>query len=508
MTVRNRQLIFFVALAAALVMLLTLGGIAFAGSQAPNTACVDGYVINHRELAVDGTRTTPSLFVEAISANATVTTTVGSDGYFKFAELPVGDWNFRMQLPEGWDGIVPLAERGGLAETGLTPIVEKDGCHRVVFKIRRLFEVIVIKWEEGLDGSVAPGMDWVIHATPVNDPFVKAQTDTTSDDGSVGFTLTAGHWVISEVVKPGWKPITPSRVTLDLDQYASIGARDPVVFKNLKPPCYSAIVVEKLGFGTDADGNEVLLGPLAGWQVTVSRADGAMAPVTKVTDGSGKATFANLPPGVYKIKEHLQVGWETMDANPQTVVHMDCETSTVRFSNKETKGDLRIYGKKLFKAWTPPYQGHLVGLSGWTITATLVGTEMYTTTVTNALGDYLFPEAQLKEAGLAFPGATIEVCEEDRDNWIHVTPKCVRVHFPYPLPPDYAGVEVNFTNIQDPPVAGSTSGGSCRTSHLIARGETLARIAGRYGVSMSALVRLNGIKNPDVIYAGQTLCIP
>ena len=48
----NRKFAFVVALAAALVMLFVLSSTAFAGS--PTTVCVDGYVINHREVAVNG----------------------------------------------------------------------------------------------------------------------------------------------------------------------------------------------------------------------------------------------------------------------------------------------------------------------------------------------------------------------------------------------------------------------------------------------------------------------
>ncbi len=44
--------------------------------------------------------------------------------------------------------------------------------------------------------------------------------------------------------------------------------------------------------------------------------------------------------------------------------------------------------------------------------------------------------------------------------------------------------------------------------HIVQRGETLARIAARYGVSISALVAANGIRNPNLIYTGQRLIIP
>jgi len=510
----NRKLALVVALFAVLVMLFILTNVASASGQ--TTICVDGYVINHRELAVDGTKISPQLYVEAVSANGTYSATVDDNGYFKFDALPVGSWNFRLQLPEGWEGIVPQAEIAGVAETGSTELDEQDACYRIVFKIRRVFGVMVVKWEELLDGTVQPGVDWEIVATPVGDPYVHPEEATTDVGGQAWFTLTAGTWQIRETLKTGWTAITPSQVTLNLDQYAPAGAMDPVIFKNLEPPCKSEIDVQKYGYGLDVNGKEIQLGPLAGWQVTVSRADNTMLPITKVTDGQGKATFTNLPPGVYTVQETVQAGWEAMSDNPQTVIHKDCEVTPVRFENKELKGELSISGRKLLKAWEPPYQGTVVGLPGWVITATLVGTDVMTSTVTDALGNYTFSEAQLKAAGIAFPGASVEVSEEVRDNWISVTPTSVTIKFPYPVPSNYTGATVNFTNAEDPPVATgrsaaagtSASAGGCRARIVVHWGETLARIAARYGVSVGSVARLNNIRNADLIYAGQRLCIP
>jgi LysM repeat protein len=44
--------------------------------------------------------------------------------------------------------------------------------------------------------------------------------------------------------------------------------------------------------------------------------------------------------------------------------------------------------------------------------------------------------------------------------------------------------------------------------HIVQRGETLSQIARRYGVSTTALAQANGISNPNFIYAGQRLAIP
>lgn len=46
------------------------------------------------------------------------------------------------------------------------------------------------------------------------------------------------------------------------------------------------------------------------------------------------------------------------------------------------------------------------------------------------------------------------------------------------------------------------------SSYLIRSGDTLSGIAARYHTSVSALARLNGIKNVNLIYAGRTLRLP
>lgn len=54
----------------------------------------------------------------------------------------------------------------------------------------------------------------------------------------------------------------------------------------------------------------------------------------------------------------------------------------------------------------------------------------------------------------------------------------------------------------------SSAGGSgCEQFYTIHRGDTLFRIATRFGTSTWALANLNGIHNPDRIYAGQTICV-
>jgi len=66
-----------------------------------------------------------------------------------------------------------------------------------------------------------------------------------------------------------------------------------------------------------------------------------------------------------------------------------------------------------------------------------------------------------------------------------------------------------------PPVQGQARGlkagqqaVECETYHRVRRGETLYRIGLRYGVSWREIAEANYLRNPNRIYAGQTLCIP
>lgn len=55
--------------------------------------------------------------------------------------------------------------------------------------------------------------------------------------------------------------------------------------------------------------------------------------------------------------------------------------------------------------------------------------------------------------------------------------------------------------------AHSAGGSGCAQFYTVRYGDTLYRIAVRFGTTTWALARLNGISNPNYIRAGQTLCV-
>jgi LysM repeat protein len=57
-------------------------------------------------------------------------------------------------------------------------------------------------------------------------------------------------------------------------------------------------------------------------------------------------------------------------------------------------------------------------------------------------------------------------------------------------------------------VAAPQSNSNCVKYHLVQPGENLFRIGLQYGLTVETLMQANGLYNPSVVYAGQSLCIP
>jgi len=54
----------------------------------------------------------------------------------------------------------------------------------------------------------------------------------------------------------------------------------------------------------------------------------------------------------------------------------------------------------------------------------------------------------------------------------------------------------------------TVAAGGCPRPYVVQWGDTLYAIAQRFGTTVQTLARLNAIPNPNLIYAGQTLCLP
>jgi len=71
-----------------------------------------------------------------------------------------------------------------------------------------------------------------------------------------------------------------------------------------------------------------------------------------------------------------------------------------------------------------------------------------------------------------------------------------------------AGQNLTVCRGGGPNVPGPTPGGKCKLTHIVKPGETLTGIALLYGHTSYVLSVVNNLGNPNLIYAGQVLCIP
>ncbi|MFC2015613.1 LysM peptidoglycan-binding domain-containing protein [Chloroflexota bacterium] len=57
-------------------------------------------------------------------------------------------------------------------------------------------------------------------------------------------------------------------------------------------------------------------------------------------------------------------------------------------------------------------------------------------------------------------------------------------------------------------VVSAAPASTCGVTHVVKRGQNLYRIAAKYGTTVKAIVKANGLWNPNYIYTGQRLYIP
>lgn len=107
-----------------------------------------------------------------------------------------------------------------------------------------------------------------------------------------------------------------------------------------------------------------------------------------------------------------------------------------------------------------------------------------------------------EDSGIPTLAPTINVNESPRD-----------VATPTPsLPPTFTPVPAesqgHIFNVNEGSSVSSPVFSGTRFIYTVQRGDTLGRIAERYGVSVNDLVTLNKIANPNLIEVGQQLIIP
>jgi hypothetical protein len=503
-----------------LAVILALGlliPVVSAYAQDENTAvtpndkiCVEGSVINFNEVLLSDYTWTITYGPAGGTETATVTT--DENGKFKIEDgLSVGDWTFSMDPTENgpWEGITALSFNVPLK-------YGHNHCAQIRWKLVRRVPVVVTK----IDDQHNPLEGWIIRAEPAQGNWFASPIEQTTDaSGATTFYLTEGQWNFKEYPPAGvsYTPIVPTNGQQSLTVKWEADANGQPIPQTLRFKNRVVVngCIDVYKFDVPVLEGEAAT-PLPGWKMTVKRANGTVV-ATGYTDAAGKVTFSNLPFGPYTVVEEQRNGWAPAYPTGFTAeVTQAAPCVEVNFINEQDFG-YSFVGRKIDD------NGH-VGLPNWKITIKPLDTGGALPTngtvengtayvLTDGLGNYRFDFAT---NDYRVPGASYQICEEQKAGWLPHTSLCYNVRLPSkPGSPvkvwDFINQQVgHHESVVYGPAQGGSSG-SCRYTVTVQPGDSLYGIGAAYGVSASAMLAANPwvYSRPHYyVYPGDSVCVP
>jgi len=233
----------------------------------------------------------------------------GSNGRYEFENLGPGTYIIREAVKEGWKQTTPAGGKHVVTLSSGSDVKDKDFGNK-------LGEIRGMKFEDldgdGIRDSNEKGLrGWTIYLDINNDGIYNRgePSSVTDRNGEYEFSdLTAGTYIVREVVKSGWTQTAPTdgKYVVTLSSGSVSTGND---FGNFKLGSISGIKFR------DTNGNGVRNAGearLSGWTIYLDKNDnGALdgGEPSTVTDRNGKYQFTNLGPGTYNVREVLPDGW-------------------------------------------------------------------------------------------------------------------------------------------------------------------------------------------------------
>jgi LysM repeat protein len=396
-------------------------------------------------------------------------------GLAYFYNLTPGEWTVMEEEKTGWR---PADGYGSSLKLNLVAPEVPGTCVVALFVNEQVDDACVIV--QKIDIAGAPVEGWQVDIARDDGTQAPASGET-DETGQVTFNhLALGNWTVTEETREWWRPMgeTVARVSLDRPGFCQV-----VKFINEPLGCVDGYKINHLEQG------------LPGWQINVRNEDTGET-FSTVTDENGYFYFHTLSLGSWVISEDLQPGWEPVTSPEFTVkVTQPFQCETVRFKNRTNFACLDVFKKDEIDG---------AGLPGWKIAVQpAYGGEAVTGT-TDGTGWVRFNQLT--------PGNYI-VKEEIVSGWTAASPEEVQVELAATGTCDV----LTFYNIQThmiqqgpdhPHKPKPEKKYTCPYYYTVRCGDTLWSISQYYGVPVSAIARVNHLKNPSLIYTGQRLCIP
>jgi len=172
----------------------------------------------------------------------------------------------------------------------------------------------------------------------------------TLEDGHCNFTgLLPGEYSVKETLKPGWEVTYPDTVCQNLT--IASGENAEIYFGNRGNLSISGVKF----YDPQATGVVAGKDRLGGWNITLSKLNqtsGEYEKLNTTTTSSnagtlGQYSFDYLIPGIYKVCEELQDGWEQTYPDPGTddgchIVYLTCDPVSKTDADFGNRGDLNV----------------------------------------------------------------------------------------------------------------------------------------------------------------------
>jgi len=214
-------------------------------------------------------------------------------------KLSPGRWIFTEHAPPGVS-FTPVLPPTGVQEIDVkTPVT-------VYFKNRIRFKgcIEVFKYDVLPDNTQMPLAGWLMQALRTNGSV--AASGLTDLNGRVRFdSLPPGPYQVTEENRLGWKPITPTTFTVNVEGRQQC---EVVTFFNVQDEPQFCIE----GIKIDTNGKV----GIPGWKIWAEALDaGSFQPTPVLTDGEGEYTFVfpeddyRIPGSRYEVCEEQRDGW-------------------------------------------------------------------------------------------------------------------------------------------------------------------------------------------------------
>jgi uncharacterized surface anchored protein len=266
--------------------------------------CISGYKLNAAEnKGLEGW----TIHLNDSQNQLIASTTTNDSGKYQFCNLVPGTYNVSEVMQAGWMPVGPTYHEVDLSCTNAD---NQD------FTNTRLLCISGKKLDANGDKPLA---GWTIFIDRNNngklDPV--EQSVTTDSRGSYEFCyLAPGTYNVSEVIQPGWMPVSPTCRNVIL----SSGNASLVDFVNTRLLCIE-------GRKTDKSGNG-----LPNWGITLTKRSGQEVATIK-TNATGYYKFCDLAPGNYKVCETPKIGWMPVGDTCHDVTLSYANASGVDFVN-------------------------------------------------------------------------------------------------------------------------------------------------------------------------------